>query len=53
MPIEIVNPCIEGFKPCNDGSCVLASKFCDDVIDCADGSDELYCEGQSLLEVSK
>ena len=30
--------------PCENGFCILESKFCDGSIDCPDNSDELYCQ---------
>lgn len=29
---------------CDDGSCVLASRHCNGLRDCGDGSDELGCK---------
>ncbi|NXN98979.1 SPIT1 inhibitor, partial [Rhinopomastus cyanomelas] len=36
--------CQAPFFRCKDGCCIDAYLECDETVDCADGSDEMYCE---------
>ncbi|NWU94036.1 SPIT1 inhibitor, partial [Upupa epops] len=36
--------CQTPFFRCKDGCCIDAYLECDETVDCADGSDEMYCE---------
>ncbi|NXU26573.1 SPIT1 inhibitor, partial [Thalassarche chlororhynchos] len=36
--------CQSPFFRCKDGCCIDAYLECDETLDCADGSDEMYCE---------
>jgi len=36
--------CSPGQLACGDGKCMPKDVFCDDVVDCADSSDENYCD---------
>ncbi|CAH2062409.1 unnamed protein product, partial [Iphiclides podalirius] len=41
--------CSRGEVPCDDGSCVDASRLCDGAADCSDRSDEARCAGVDTL----
>ncbi|XP_074961679.1 kunitz-type protease inhibitor 1 [Phalacrocorax aristotelis] len=40
--------CQSPFFRCKDGCCIDAYLECDETLDCADGSDEMYCEQYAL-----
>ena len=43
QPIKFTS-CTAGFFTCNDGSCILMNKRCDQTAHCDDGSDEKNCK---------
>ncbi|KAG5666387.1 hypothetical protein PVAND_014416 [Polypedilum vanderplanki] len=46
--------CDEGKLPCfNSNQCILKSKWCDSVVDCADASDETACSCKARLDKSR
>ena len=42
-PLPIRYSCEDGYKPCNNGECIVETYFCDSKPQCRDGSDELNC----------
>ncbi|KAL0116729.1 hypothetical protein PUN28_009973 [Cardiocondyla obscurior] len=37
------NGCLPGHFQCNNGWCIMAAEYCDRIVDCVDGSDEINC----------
>ncbi|BHF68736.1 hypothetical protein SprV_0301177700 [Sparganum proliferum] len=41
ITVTVTEPCSSGYSQCRDGSCIPESAFCDQRVDCRDGSDEM------------
>ncbi|KAL7058718.1 hypothetical protein AAHC03_013309 [Spirometra sp. Aus1] len=41
ITVTVTEPCSSGYSQCRDGSCIPKSAFCDQRVDCRDGSDEM------------
>lgn len=43
LPSQQSQVCTENDRRCNDGNCIPKKKWCDNIIDCWDSSDEVDC----------
>ena len=47
----LAETCPPGQAMCLDTACIDESWFCDEFVDCADGSDEMGCPGKKSIQL--
>ena len=50
-PVYFPDYCSNTRFQCNNGACILESKVCDSIADCADSEDELNCRKTGLFSL--